>query len=284
MAGTLYILMQTDGWKSDNAYANSILSMADGNLTNAGLNDLYASYMNTGCSPQTTVAMDDIASAAVSWAWPQGTTWYDINDESTMDGGGNCYKMTKCTTLYLAVKSYIAKTSDPYYSSCDRGVYTAVRASGADADFPLGNANSQLMYATASDKWENLGPVRSMDMLNSLEPGDLLLSSGHVMVFVGPDEPLKKWSSGAGSLTDCTYAVVHSSRSSELASSRGPRCDNDCQWILTDSKMWYAFRCKSYTDLSTKTMVETYLSGKNYYDGSEEWSDIWDKFNVSALD
>ncbi len=201
------MLMQTDGWKKDDAYAHSILEMIDKNQTIHELNDMYMTYFNKGCDTAMQ-APDGIAALAVSWAWPKGTdNLYDINNTSLMDGAGDAYKLTKCTSLYCAVKDAMCP-NDPFYSSCDRGVMTAVRASGADDDFVPGNANGQLLYAqAASDKWQALGPVRSQAALDMLQPGDLLLANGHVMVFVGPELPLQKWTPGTGELKTCTYAV-----------------------------------------------------------------------------
>lgn len=269
MAGSFYILMQTDGWESNNEYAHSILNMVDDNLTSAELSNMYASYVNMDCD-ELSVGFEGIAEAAVSWAWPKDTTWYDINDESTMDAGGNCYKLTKCTELYVAVKDVVEPEDvGKYYSSCCRAVSTAVRASGADDDMELGGAKEILNYCrTHPDKWENIGMINSKAFLATLQPGDLLLSEGHVMIFVGPDLPLEKWPGGAGELTDCTYAAVHASRSSSLADSRGPRCDNSCEWLVSDSKVWYAYRCVSYESSSQyKTLAES-MNFAGLHDGS----------------
>ena len=270
MSGSFYMLMQTDGWESDNEYAHSILNMVDENLTNAGLREMHATYTNMGCD-ELSLGFDGIAEAAVSWAWPKDTDWYDVNDESTMDGGGDCYWQTKCTSLYIAVKDVVEPGDVTYYSSCCRGVSTAVRASGADDDMVLGGAKGILDYCRNNpDKWQNLGMITSTAFLQTLEPGDLLLSEGHVMIFVGPEIPLKKWPGGAGELSDCELAAVHASRSSSLPNSRGPRCDNSCEWIVSDSKTWYAYRCISYESSSKwKSLVES-MNFSGLKDGSED--------------
>lgn len=267
-AGLFYMLMQTDGWQKDETYAHSILEMVNKNQTANEIRDMYLTYVNKGCDPVLQVP-DGIAALAVSWAWPKGTdNLYDINNTSLMDGAGDAYKLTKCTSLYCAVKDAMCP-NDPFYSSCDRGVMTAVRASGADDDFVPGNANGQLLYAQAApDKWQALGPVRSMAALDALQPGDLLLANGHVMVFVGPELPLQKWPAGTGELKTCKYSVVHSSRSGKLASSRGPRCDDDCRWVLGDSKMWYAFRAVSMNANSPMKATAEAVFQMGYFDGS----------------
>ena len=263
-AEPFYILMQTDGWKSNRAYAHSVLGMIDNNRTSSQLRDIWASYVDMGCDP-VKEAPDGIAECAVSWAWPKGTDWYDW-DNPSFKCCGSVYGFTKCTSLYAAVKDAVIG-DDPHYSSCDRGVCTAVRASGADDDFPVGNSGGQLDYAKdATDKWEALGPVRSQSVLDKLQPGDLLLADGHVMVFVGPDIPLEKWPGGAGDLKTCKYAIVHSSHSSNIDNSRGPRCDDDCRWVMGDSKVWYAFRAVHIDDSSEKKALAEPIFSMGYND------------------
>ena len=270
MAGSFYMLMQTDGWESSDEYAHSVLNMVDSNLNEADLQGMYQSYQNLGCD-EATVEMDGIAGAAVSWAWPKGTDWYDINDESTMDGGGDAYKQTKCTSLYCAVKDLVEPGDTSFYSSCCRGVSTAVRAAGADDNIPLGGAAAILSYCSSNpDKWENLGFVTSTSFIDTLQPGDLLLSKHHVIIFVGPDLPLEKWSAGTGELTDCKHAIVHASRSGTLDHSRGPRCDNSCDYLVSDlDSGWQAFRCTGYESSSKWKAIVDAANLDGLKDGSE---------------
>ena len=183
-----------------------------------------------------------IAAAAVSWAWLKGkNSDADVN-LTALDGTG-CPKAYLCTSLYCAIHD-IVYPGDPYYSSCDRGAGTAVRASGSDDEFPAGNPVNQFDHMRAHpDIWQDMGPVASA--WSGMEPGDIIVSTSadprHIIVFVGPDAVYEKWGNSVG---DATYAVVHSSHSSNLSSSRGPRCDLDGSFVLSDSShAYHVFRC-----------------------------------------
>lgn len=183
-----------------------------------------------------------IAAAAVSWAWLKGrNSDADVN-LTALDGTG-CPKAYLCTSLYCAIHD-IVYPGDPYYSSCDRGAGTAVRASGSDDDYPPGNPVIQFDHMRSNPAvWQDMGPIASA--WSGIEPGDIIVSTSpnprHIIVFVGPDAVYEKWGSGVG---DATYAVVHSSHSANLSSSRGPRCDLDGSFLLNDSThSYHVFRC-----------------------------------------
>lgn len=183
-----------------------------------------------------------IAAAAVSWAWLKGrNSDADVN-LTALDGTG-CPKAYLCTSLYCAIHD-IVYPGDPYYSSCDRGAGTAVRASGSDDEYPAGNPVAQFDHMRSNPaNWQDMGPLASA--WSGMEPGDIIVSTSpnprHIIVFVGPDAVYEKWGSGVG---DATYAVVHASHSANLSSSRGPRCDLDGSFLLSDSTHAYrVFRC-----------------------------------------
>ena len=212
-----------------------------------------------------------IAACAVSWAWLKGhNSDADVN-LSALDPSG-CPKAYLCTSLYCAVHD-IVYPNDPYYSSCDRGAGTAVRASGSDDEYPAGNPYQQFDHMRSRPtEWQDCGPLASA--WSSMEPGDIIVSTGtssrHIIVFVGPDAVYEKWGNSVG---DATHAIVHSSHSSDLSSSRGPRCDLDGSYLLSDSSHGYrVFRCMNQdTNSSTlKSAVDAQsssLGGLNNGDG-----------------
>ena len=274
-AAAFYILMKTDGWKANEPYAHSILEMVDENRTNHELRDLYSTYVDMGCEPERD-APDGIAACAVAWAWPAGSGagsdnpgYYDISDTGSKCCG-NCYRIYRCTSLYCAVHDAVIP-GDNIYSSCDRGACTAIRAAGADDEFPPGAAIQCLnhLMENASGEWTNLGIVNAGNV-DMLKPGDILSCEQHIMVFVGPDLPLEKWPGGVGTLSDCKYAVVHSSHSSTLTGSRGPRCDNDVRSLLSaGGRMYYAFRHESPMDESSDYYKEAQaIFQAGWFDGS----------------
>ena len=213
-----------------------------------------------------------IAACAVSWAWLKGhNSDADVN-LSVLDPSG-CPKAYLCTSLYCAVHD-IVYPNDPYYSSCDRGAGTAVRASGSDDEYPAGNPYQQFDHMRSRPtEWQDCGPLASA--WSSMEPGDIIVSTGtssrHIIVFVGPDAVYEKWGNSVG---DATHAIVHSSHSSDLSSSRGPRCDLDGSYLLSDSSHGYrVFRCMNQdTNSSTlKSAVDAQsssLGGLNNGDGN----------------
>lgn len=213
-----------------------------------------------------------IAACAVSWAWLKGhNSDADVN-LSVLDSTG-CPKAYLCTSLYCAVHD-IVYPNDPYYSSCDRGAGTAVRASGSDDNYPAGNPYMQFEYMRANPAiWQDCGPLASA--WGSMEPGDIIVStstsSRHIIVFVGEDAVYEKWGNSVG---DAQHAIVHSSHSSNLSSSRGPRCDLDGSYLLSDSSHGYrVFRCIN-TDTESSTLKKevdaqsSSLGGLNNGDGN----------------
>ncbi len=213
-----------------------------------------------------------IAACAVSWAWLKGrNSDADVN-LSVLDGTG-CPKAYLCTSLYCAVHD-IVFPGDGYYSSCDRGAGTAVRASGSDDSYPAGNPKMQFDYMRSHPAiWQDCGALASA--WGSIQPGDIICSSSadprHIIVFVGEEAVYNKWGSSVG---DATHAIVHSSHSSNLSSSRGPRCDLDGSYLLSDSShQYHVFRCMT-TDTNSSTCKadvdaqSSVLSSLNNGDGS----------------
>lgn len=214
-----------------------------------------------------------IAACAVSWAWLKGHNQDADVNLATLDGTG-CPKAYLCTSLYCAVHD-IVLPGDPYYSSCDRGAATAVLASGSDDEFPAGNPETQFKHMNAHPEiWQDMGAASSA--WGSMEPGDIICSTvsnpRHIIVFVGEEAVYEKWGTGVG---DATNAIVHSSHSSNLSSSRGPRCDLDGTSAVTgdSSHQYHVFRCIADTSASSAKKAEvdakaSVLAPLNNGDGS----------------
>lgn len=85
---------------------------------------------------------------------------------------------------YKSVKSNIFN-GDEIYASCDRSVSAAVRWSGADDNFPMGDTEAIYNYLKNQDngKWTYVGDYGKCDLI----PGDVLITkgNGHVKIYVG---------------------------------------------------------------------------------------------------
>ncbi|MBO5435615.1 hypothetical protein J6A31_07465 [bacterium] len=285
-------------WKTDDEYAEDIISIQD---TIAMDEKVEKDDIELGrILPDLTYDHDNgefdnssIASTAVAMAYPNGYTHladvsYDLLDIDIAADGTGHYIQRYCTSLYVEVKDIVIPEDIGWcYSSCDRGVATSVRASGADRRFPIRindlivngeTVKGQINYCMDSTLWlpvytnghdyptssfsrplgpdKGMTPLTSRSQLDLLQPGDLLLSENHVVVFVGPDAVKEKWPGlcdyEAG---EADYAVVHSSRMSkqelldyiagggQTDGSRGVRCDLSCDFVLNGE--YYVFRCAS---------------------------------------
>ncbi len=275
-AAAFYILMKTDGWTANEPYAHSLLEMVDMNRSNHELDWMRQEYVQMGCDPEAE-APDGIAACAVAWAWPAGSgathdvgtsAYYDIHDTGARCCG-NAYRKTRCTSLYCVIHDRV-EGEDNIYSSCDRGACAAIRAAGADDEFPLGAARHCLEYLNqnSSGQWTNLGVIGPGDA-DKLKPGDILSCPEHIMVFVGEELPKEKWPGGVGTLSDCKYAVVHSSHSKNITNTRGPRCDNDVRSLLSGSRMYYGFRHEGPMDESSQYYKDAQMEfNMGWFDGS----------------
>lgn len=92
------------------------------------------------------------------------------------------------TELYKTVRDNVG---DPWviYQSCDRLIGAALRWSGADVDFPMGNVRNQYQYVTHSDQWEYIATAEGISRDN-LQPGDIFIclgNVGHIWMYVGQD-------------------------------------------------------------------------------------------------
>jgi len=135
-----------------------------------------------------------ISSAAVAIAW-----------ETKAKGNGN-----DGTSLYIKVKDAIFP-NDPYYQSCDRGVATAVRWSGADDNFPVGDTRKQDSYLSSSSLWTFVGKYDQN--YSKLKPGDIVITTpsrrgtnhGHIVLYVGNDAITKRYPNSNAEFVSASY-------------------------------------------------------------------------------
>ena len=207
-------------WDVDSALGRSVLDMAEvsgGVANNKSLQRELAGCPELGGGASG--GNEDAAMAMVSISWPN----YD--DSKGNDG----------TDLYQHVFGEILE-GDPYKASCDRTVATAVLWSGSDDTFPKGAVSQQLAYVNGEgkDKWEKVSG-NSEDESN-LRPGDVLITKGHILMYVGPDAVAEVYSDG-----DHTPDAVIGHGS---LNDRSPALDS-FGGVTGDSRPYQAYRLKS---------------------------------------
>lgn len=85
-----------------------------------------------------------------------------------------------------------------YFTDCGVFVAAVVRQAGVDPDFPVRRTWEQLEYLETSALWHTFVPEGEQD----LEPGDILVRSGHIYIFTG-----EYWCDADG----CGYRAVGAS-------------------------------------------------------------------------
>lgn len=283
-------------WPIDDNWAKQICELYDYNdFSNYRLRYMYADLGTNNCGD--VFDNSDIATTAVEMAWPEG--YKDLATEnSDLIGEDDAYLRKLCTELYCAVRDIVIPDDIlTSYSSCDRGVSTVVRACGADDFMPYAFAKNLLYYCKAAagvsqseynsmpdaakiaklpldtegnGRWECISQNVTTADLDRLQPGDLLLSEEHVVIFVGPDAVKAKWPSLCLDFdTEAKYAVVHSSRGTpddvrtDDVSSRGLMCQLDGSFVAGGG--YWAFRCTNINSDSGRgrwavNAVKNYLS------------------------
>lgn len=164
------------GWSADEDAAESVLALADTEVKGANRKSVRQQMVecDTGLGSNSG-GNADIAEAFATYAFPT----MPMSEEN--DG----------TYQYIWLHDEIFGGNQ--YASCDNGVATAVRWSGTDDSFPQQNSDAQLDYAaTEKEKWEEVTgwDQSSTDML---EPGDVLITNGHIGVYLGEEAIEKVW-------------------------------------------------------------------------------------------
>lgn len=122
-------------WRPNDELAKGICQIGCAEFTNAAIRDM----LNSSAYDDRNGIMQNMnpAEMAVAISYPKGHP--DLGDISSyvLDVDG-CYFKNYCTSMYIAVKDIVCPEDiGVLYSSCDRSLATAVRASGADDFFPL---------------------------------------------------------------------------------------------------------------------------------------------------
>lgn len=221
------------GTMGDTSYAQSILELA--NVTQAGAAANAANSAAEDCGVESAeYDNSDLARAAVAYAY-----------ETTDEGRGN-----DGTELYQYVHRAIWG-SDPYFQSCDRGVSTAVQWCDADNSFPIGPCTSILSYCQGSSKWEYVGKGVQLQDAGELQPGDVCVCTGHVVMYVGHDIIAEKFPNSDAS-SDFVSASLNE---------RSPGCGHvDFHY---DTRDYYVFRLTQYDNSGTWINI---ASGMNLND------------------
>lgn len=178
-------LEKLKSWSVDEAYANSVIAIAE-QMGSVATDNNVARKKST-CVSTINADNSSIANAAVSYAY-----------ETQAEGQGN-----NGTELYRRVHDNIFP-GDIWYMSCDRGVATAVRWSGSDDTFPQGATNTQLTYLQTSDKWKSVGMSGSLTM-EDLLPGDVFCLDGHIFLYTGTEAVKAKYPNSNGDSVSASF-------------------------------------------------------------------------------
>lgn len=221
-----YYYNEFKGSMGDTTYADSILQMAQTSRAGAAGNAVSGEADDCGVEAGV-YDNSDLAKAAVAYA-------YETKDQGRGNDG---------TELYQALHRAIFP-GDPWFQSCDRGVATAVRWAGADDNFPAGATGQQLTYLNEhSEKWESLGASVTLQDANELQPGDICVCDGHIVMYVG-NETVKAKFPNADSSSDFVSASLNE---------RSPGCGHDD--FHYDSRPYVTFRLKQYETNSQYTNI-----------------------------
>lgn len=227
------IALKLKSMEVDEAYGNSIIQAAQ--VTAVEANELGQAVEMEDCEQiDAGIGNATIADAVVAYA-------YATEGEGRNNNGTSLYQ-------YLHRKIW---PGDGYFMSCDRGVATGVRWSGADDSFPKGPTGTQRDYLEASDKWQEV-PGFTGKNVDVLQPGDVLvaypgngMAHGHIICYVGNEAVQKKY---PGSDKDLVSASL---------GSRSPGCGYCESTLAHDRRSYKAFRnivtesAPKYKDIKT---------------------------------
>lgn len=173
-------LSQMASWTEDSAFSASVISMSQ----NLGMvaSDGAASSALQSCTKAQNYDNSSAAAAAISYA-------YETEEESKGNNG---------TKLWQTVFQNIFP-GDANYMSCDRTVATALRWSGTDEEIPAGDCPALISYFSSSDKWEKVGLSHDLEE-KDLKPGDIIIRSSHVIMYVGNELVKQKYPNSNGNM------------------------------------------------------------------------------------
>lgn len=82
---------------------------------------------------------------------------------------------------FVAVADSLASATTAYYTDCGVFVASTMRSSGVDKSFPKRGTSVQINYLRNSPKYEFWRPTSE----GELEPGDILITPGHIYIYTG---------------------------------------------------------------------------------------------------
>lgn len=151
---------------------------------------------HTICNDASNLQVGTIAETAMQLSWP-----YEEIDKAKADcsfntnGGRACGRdVAKPEYEEAKDKAHSATSMDSLaggelFASCDRFLATVLRTTGVDEDIPWGSSGTQASHLAGSSKWSEVGSGthNSIDW-DSLKPGDVLATTGHVSIYIGPQD------------------------------------------------------------------------------------------------
>ena len=173
-------LRQMATWQEDTAYSSSVIAMSK--TLGAVASDGAVAEQLQSCVKAQNYDNSSAAAAAISYA-------YETEEESEGNNG---------TKLWQTVFQNIFP-GDPNYMSCDRTVATALRWSGTDEEIPAGDCPALISYFSSSDKWEKVGLSHDLEE-KDLKPGDIIIRSSHVIMYVGNELVKQKYPNSNGNM------------------------------------------------------------------------------------
>lgn len=173
-------LKQMVSWQEDTAYSASVIAMSQ--TLGAVASDGAVAEQLQSCVKAQNYDNSSAAAAAISFA-------YKTEEESEGNNG---------TQLWQTVFQNIFP-GDSNYMSCDSTVATALRWSGTDEEIPAHNCPAIMSYFDSSDKWEKVGMSHDLEE-KDLKPGDIIIHSDHVIMYVGNKLVREKYPDSNGNM------------------------------------------------------------------------------------
>lgn len=173
-------LSQMASWTEDSAFSASVIAMSK--TLGAVASDGAVAEQLQSCVKAQNYDNSSAAAAAISFA-------YETEKQAWHDNG---------TKLWQTVFQNIFP-GDPWYMCCDRTVATAIRWSGTDEEIPVGDCPAIMAYFDSSDKWEKVGMSHDLEE-KDLKPGDIIIHSQHVIMYVGNKLVREKYPNSDGNI------------------------------------------------------------------------------------
>lgn len=180
-------------WTADTNLYDTIMEIAGDAAVDASV-DGTSQQIDAGCTSDTVAAGTTLAERMSQYCLDtkaEGIKSYQdalrsVSDTSKAPAGIVCG-----SKLYQKVHANIEaiRGADDYWASCDRGVGYAILWSGCDDDLNMSGCEKLITHFTSCDHWSNV--TSSISSEADLKPGDICISSGHVVMYLGEEAVLK---------------------------------------------------------------------------------------------